>query len=453
MPTLAPYNCFDRYRRAWAGLCVSALAAVIVAAPGTAADEAVDRLQRDVARYVPELASPLRSERVRAKQALLKLGPRILDLLPNPDETPQQATRIAVRQIRIRLERVAAEQSVRPSRVTLRGHLTVADVAAHVERQTGNRIDVGQLKTATSERSIDVDWEDIPFWESLAQLRTVAKVDWEHAADDAAVRLIDPGASNTLAETAADNSQAFHVAIESFTRKRGTLRASLQLTGEPRLRPLFVRIADADSSARTGDEPLSLFNPQAVTELPMSSRGPARFSVLFQAPDEDSASAATVRGQVQVHLAAAPTEVRFDDLSGKRAVYLRRGGVSVRLKQAQLKQTPDGSRELTAQLAVAYDRGGPEFESHRTWIYHNECRLERGDGTQISPEAGFEITRQANGGVELRYRFSDLPDATLRDWQLVYVAPMLLIDVPVEFEFENVPVESARSGELSDESR
>jgi hypothetical protein len=121
-------------------------------------------------------------------------------------------------------------------------------------------------------------------------------------------------------------------------------------------------------------------------------------------------------------------------------VYLRHGGVSVTLKRSALSAGADGKRVLSARLAVAYDAGGPEFESHRTWIYHNDVRLESPDGTIDTPDGGFDVTQQSNGGVEVEYLFSDLPDRPLRDWHLVYVAPTLLIDVPVDFAFENVPV-------------
>jgi hypothetical protein len=216
------------------------------------------------------------------------------------------------------------------------------------------------------------------------------------------------------------------------------------MQAEPRLRPLFVRIAEADFAADSGAAPLLLFSPKAVTELPMTSRGPVQFNVLFKSPEGDAITAATVRGRVTVHVAAAPAEVRFTDLIKNRVVYLRRGGVSVTLKRTNVTTKPDGTRELRARLSVTYDDGGPEFESHRTWIYHNEVRLESADGTRHAAEAGFETTQQVDGGVELEYRFTGLPARGLHEWQLVYVAPTLLIDVPVEFAFENVPIDVAQ---------
>jgi hypothetical protein len=417
------------------------------------AGEPSAELRRTVAQHVSELSSSLRSERTRAEQALLELGPPILELLPSSDETPDQATRIAVRQLRVKLERIAAEQSVQPSRVSLRGRLPISDIAARIQEQTGNILSVERLAEASRNLQIDVDFDQTPFWEALTQVCASAQLTWEAAAEGAAIELLD------IEEDAAQRrvavaTGAFLVSVEPVAGQRGTLRASLQLQAEPRLWALFVRIADADFSAGIDEQSLSLYNPLAVTELPMTSRGPARFNVLFRAP-EGPMTAIDLHGRATVHLAAAPTEARFTELKADRAVYLRHGGVSVTLKQTKITTIPDQTRDLTVRLSVAYDAGGPEFESHRTWIYHNEVRLETPAGVRTPADSSFDTTRQMDGGVELEYRFRDLTAAELQDCELVYVAPTLLIDVPVEFAFENVPAAESRDErrESSDESR
>lgn len=437
---------FGRQRRLSCGWTIAVRASIVWAVwAGLAwwsgevrADESPSELRREVARHVNELSSPLRSERTRAEQALLELGPRILELLPAPEETTDQAARVAVRQLRVKLERVAAEQSMLPSRVTFQGKATVAEIAAQLAEQTGNPIDVSGLEEAEQNREVDVDFRDMAFWECLDRLSDAAQIDWRPASDQGGLLLV-PGSAKPQAASVA-YAGAFRVSLEAVMRQRGTVRAALQLQAEPRLRTLFVRVADADFSATAGSESLPPFSPRAVTELPMTSREAARFAVQFRAPENGGGAELTLRGRATVHVAAAPAEVRFDDLSGKKVVYLRRGGVSVTLKRSALSPGTNGTKTLSARLAIAYDAGGPEFESHRTWIYHNDVRLESPDGTSYTPDGGFDVTQQLNGGVEVDYHFSGLPDRPLRDWQLVYVAPTLLIDVPVDFAFEDVPV-------------
>lgn len=416
-------------------LVVAALAADCAHAAGA---DPPDDVRRQVAQGVVELSSSLRSERTRAEQKLLELGPQVLELLPAPEETTDEATRVAVRQIRIKLERRAAERSVLPSRVTLRGEFSVTDAARLIDEQTHNHVDVSELAAATREKSVRLDLDQAPFWDALAQLNGQASIFWQYDDKPGSIELRDGDAAP--ASIAATNVGAFRVTVENLMQQRGTLRAGLRLEAEPRLRPLFVRIADADFVAESGGVTLPVFSPRAVTELPMTDRGPAQFSVLFQQTAESQPAVVRLTGSVNVHVAAAPTEVRFTDLTTNRTVYLRHGGVSVTLKRSSWKTNRDGTREFTARLSVAYDTGGPEFESHRTWIYHNEVRLETADGQRVATDSGFEATRQADGGVEVEYRFSNLPARPPREWQLAYVAPMLLIDVPVKFEFEECRV-------------
>jgi len=405
-------------------------------------DRSPTELRQEVARRVNELSSPLRSERTRAEQSLLELGPQILELLPTPEEATDQATRVAVRQLRVKLERVAAEQSVLPSRVTFQGRATIAAIAEAISNQTGNAIDASPLDQAAQNREVELDFRDLPFWEAVDRFTQSAHIDWKSASDGSLQ--LDTAEPNAR-ETPVAYAGAFRAHLVSVTQQRGTIRASLQLEAEPRLRTLFVRIADADFSATAGADSLPPFSPRAVTELPMTSREAAKFAVQFRVAENAVHAPLTLRGRATVHVAAAPAEVRFDDLSGKRVVYLRHGGVSVTLKRSTLASAKDGKQTLSARLSIAYDTGGPEFESHRTWIYHNDVRLESPDGTTYTPEGGFDVTQQLNGGVEVEYHFSDLPDRPLRDWQLVYVAPTLLIDVPVEFAFQNVPVTASES--------
>ena len=433
---MPPYVRHNRCRSTILAMLVAGL--LLVVGSRVVAGEPSAELRRTVTQHVSELSSSLRSERARAEQALLELGPQILELLPLPDETPDQATRIAVRQLRVKLERIAAEQSVQPSRVSLRGRLPISDIAARIQEQTGNTLSVERLSAVSRERQIDVDFDQTPFWKAMIVVGASAQLTWEAAAESAVIDLRDIEEDAGQRRVAAG---AFLVAVEPITTQRGTLRASLQLQAEPRLWPLFVRIADADFSAGIDEQSLSLFNPLAVTELPMTSRGPARFNVLFRAP-EGPVTAISFHGRATVHLAAAPTEVRFTELKADRAVYLRHGGVSVTLKQSKVATNPDQTRDLTVRLSVAYDTGGPEFESHRTWIYHNEVRLETSDGIRTPADSSFDTTRQMDGGVELEYRFRNLTAAELQACELVYVAPTLLIDVPVEFAFDECPVTS-----------
>lgn len=53
---------------------------------------------------------------------------------------------------------------------------------------------------------------------------------------------------------------------------------------------------------------------------------------------------------------------------------------------------------------------------------------------------GFETTLLSDGATSLEYRFTDLPlPLPLADDAFVYVAPTLIVDLPVQFHLKAVP--------------
>ena len=109
------------------------------------------------------------------------------------------------------------------------------------------------------------------------------------------------------------------------------------------------------------------------------------------------------------------------------------------LKNVTFQSVQDGTQMATVQIAVSYETGGPAFESHRTWIYHNQVYLETKAGTRIERSKSFTTELQADGGVAVGYTFENLKKKA-DAYKFVYVAPTLILNVPVEFEIKNITV-------------
>ncbi len=110
------------------------------------------------------------------------------------------------------------------------------------------------------------------------------------------------------------------------------------------------------------------------------------------------------------------------------------------LKKVNSEQTDSGKHDLDIQVAVLYDAKGPAFESHRTWIYHNQVFLESDDGKRIDFSGDLRTTVSREGAVLIEYPFPDLnndPD----NYRFVYVAPIMILDVPVTLNFGKMPVQ------------
>jgi hypothetical protein len=223
------------------------------------------------------------------------------------------------------------------------------------------------------------------------------------------------------------------------------LRVTVILMPEPRLRPLFLQFAASEITARAEDKlKLTPFSPEADYELPLSESGaPARIQLDYLIPKGVAGRSLEISGKLRCTTAAGQELIRFADLEkaegGTANLARRRGGVTVTLNKVRIFPSPGGRQEARIQMTVTYDAGGPAFESHRAWILHNEVFLEDRAGKRVELNGGSETTLQEDGAVGIEYRFVDLP-ASLRDYAFVYVAPTLIVDVPIEFEIQSVPI-------------
>ena len=104
-----------------------------------------------------------------------------------------------------------------------------------------------------------------------------------------------------------------------------------------------------------------------------------------------------------------------------------------------------------------YDTGGPAFESHRSWMLFNIAGLVR-TGTMPTDKAPRGAARldvnllkptdsesdvQPDGSIAVTYRFEKLP-LPASEYRFRYVAPTLILDVPLDFELRDVPLRSSR---------
>jgi hypothetical protein len=443
-----------------AGVLAGALRAGAAGEPEGRAETTTRRdLEGEVRELLSGLSSAVREERSLAEKRLLELGPRVLPLLPAPELLPSASVRETVRRVRIELERNAARESVLPARVTVSGALSVRETLGEVARQTGNRLDVSLLPAKLLERTIEVEFKSASFWEAIDDLadRLDCRYEFDNAGRGLKLQVLE--GQPRPASSAVAHGGAFRIeALPADRIRRGAgrpldqklrrhddlLRVTLLLMPEPRLRPLFLQFAARDVSAHlaTGAE-LRPFSPEASYELPLGESGSlSRIQLEYLLPETVPGTAFKLKGKIRCMTAAGSESVRFTDLAEVpegRGIARRRGGVTVTLNRVRGTPSSPGKTEARLRVSVAYDAGGPAFESHQTWILHNEVFLEDNDGRKMRLNGGSETTRQGDGAVAIEYRFVDLPEPLSR-YEFVYVVPTLIIDVPVEFEIQSALV-------------
>lgn len=412
-------------------------------------DQAADDLDQTVQSLVARLDADTRKERVGAQRKLIRLGPRILPFLPSPDVLPGISAREALREIRIYLERQKATESVQPSRVTLHTTTSLGELARKITLQTGNEFDLSALPDGLKQTEASVDYRNTPFWSTVDDLASRFKLQFDAGGMDGRIRLSPATEQQQGSELLVDNSGSVRVSLVSsklqpafFRGASHLMRARIAVVFEPRLRPLFLKYSGDDLMAATlSGQPLEPVSPDAQLELNFPQGGKQlQLQSDFIAPLDPAFARASLSGRFVVQTAAGAARITFDELSESQGAARRRGGVTVTLRKVTFKKG-----RLTVEVAVSYDTGGPAFESHRAWVYQNDVYLEttgepkRPSGGRTVRPAEYQIERQADGAVAVTYAFDGVT-VDPGHCRFVYVAPTLIVDVPVKFEFSDFPV-------------
>jgi hypothetical protein len=422
-----------------------------ILAAGAAASCAEPPRPDEVKRLIDQLDADTRAERQAAEKALLKLGPELLPLLPPPDLLQSPAVRETVVRLRVELERRKAIASVRASRVTLSATKSpLRDVLAEIAKQTDNRLEVKNVPQKLLERRVNVSFSRTPYWRAVDQLCELA-----------GLRLVSrPAAKGPALESAPKHepgprtlSGAFRVAVVKATTRpifgdpaHKMLRVGLQVACEPRLRPLFLKVAgDGIEATTSGGEMIPPRNPDAQLELPLGGGGHlVEFQIDYKVPAARRPAKIDLAGKFHMETAAGVERIAFPVASKASGVARRRGGVTVTVTDVTAEKSDNGKYDYVVGARVGYDTGGPAFESHRTWILHNRVHLESDTGEKYELNGRFETRLQADGAVALSYRFPNIaspPDKT----KFVYMAPTLIVDVPIDVDLKNVPLSQPES--------
>ncbi len=432
------------------GLLIMRISAVMLECTVSADDGAPQlELRHTIETLIQQLDSQILAERARAERALLELGPEVLTYLPAPELPPGAAVRESIKRIRIQLERRAARESAQASQVRFSGDVTVAAILKELTAQTRNRIELGPDARSFANQSLRVDFENRPFWECLddicERLKLCSVFDAQHG-----VLHLRPRSLKDQAELSVQRTGPFRLAIQSAEIRpivgnpsSRLLRISGKVGLEPRLRPLFLHFAAADIAAIGKDgRRLESWNLAATYELPVADAGrevPVQFDYLLP-PGEDQASV-TIRGRLTVQLAAGTERIVFDQTAQTAGVARRRGGVTVRLREVKFE--PGEMLRSEIKVTVGYDAGGPAFESHRTWMFHNAVYLENETGRRVN-FTEYDTSLQTNGTVGVDYRWEQLVGPATQ-YRFVYEAPTLILDLPLEVNLDAIPTKTVNS--------
>lgn len=410
-----------------------------------------EQLRGEVNRLIRELRSPQKVTRDHAERRLLSLGPGALTWFPAESEVESAGVRVALARVRQSLEQDLANQATRPTRLELNGQRSISEWAAEITRQTANRILVDQLPSEEQGREVTCERSPGDFWPEFESWVQLAGLAWQHDAEQVALRLV-PTDPSRIAPLQVSHVGAHRLALETATwRPRDgqapLLRLRMLVISEPRLRHLLFQWREMDQAvhpvgAAEGDE-FPRFSSAGRFELPPAG-GHAHVQLDVIPPVSLPDGKWQWRGELQTTVVPLNLPARFDNLNrlvdsgAAERPQRRRGGVLVTLEEVVLRPETDDTQTATIRIAVNYNRGGPEFESHRAWLLHNDAWLETPAGQRVIRESTSDPTFHANGAVGMSYRFGPFSKPWTSD-TFVYSVPAQIIDLPVRFSLDFVP--------------
>lgn len=418
-----------------------------VLADDEAAADANDDLARQVRRLVSQLNDDSARERDAAEQKLVDLAgtnaasvDRLLELLPTPSDQMPVAMRDRLTRIRRVAEDRAAKAAVVQTTVTLDAKERPAwDVLSEIAQQTGNRFNDRRRQGAPGAGPVSVSFEEEPFWSAVDQVLDQSKLGIYTYAGDDALAIVDRDAGDGPRHGAAAYRGPFRVEVLEVQGQRNlrqpdrqSLKLQLEVSWEPRLRPIVVSQPMADVVALDeAGRPLEASQVDAVlsSEVPAGTQA-AELILPFELPPREATKIASLRGKLRALVPGRQVKFQFDELADAAGTSQRRGGVEVAIDAVR-----KNGEIWEIHMRMVLDEDSHALESHRGWAFQNLSYLVDKDGQSID-NAGLETTMQSTKQVGVAYLFY-LPDG-IEGLSWVYETPAAIVELPVEYELTDI---------------
>jgi hypothetical protein len=413
----------------------------------------VDAALRDrVAQLVERLDSPKADARDAAMASLVKLGPRILPLLPDPASVKSAERKERLEKVRAELHKAEDEINTGATKVTLVAKgMRLSEAILQLQKQSGNPLsDVReQLGIEATNPGLDLDIKDVPFLEALDRVAKDAQVGVSYFTGDGSLGITggamsdnpDAPPRNPSIKPLVQYTGPFRIEFKQIGLARdfeaGTTIANVQLEvgWEPRLRPMLLK--HKTDELKVLDDHKKEIKPQVAMEseevVVRPENSAAQINLNLDAPDRAAAKLALLHVKAEVTIPAGIKVFRFPSLA-QQDVAVKQGDVSVTLQSTEVDE-----QVWKVNVELAYPAEGPAFESYRQGLFNNRLWLERADGSRFAHNGGFSNTGSDGGKLGFEYLFVDVPGKPA-DYRLVYETPSKVVTIPLEFEFKDVPL-------------
>jgi hypothetical protein len=413
-----------------------------------------DAALRDrVLQLVDRLDAPEKPAQDAAQAALIKLGPKILSLLPDDAsaKTPERKSRLE--KIRAALKDMAPDNTTAATKVTIKGKgIRLSEALQQLQKQSGNGItDMReQLGAEVTNPAIDLDMADKGFFEALDEIARLASVTTTYSTGDGTIGIMAGGSMEAAPDKPAPPKDhkpmvlytgPFRVELKGmainrdFTTGAATANLQLEAAWEPRLRPMLLKLnyenlKIIDDRKKDVAAQVNMESDEVVVRPENPS---SEINLNLAAPERDAKKLASLKVKAEMTIPAGIKTFKFPSLAQKN-VTAKQGDVSVMLEDTEVEE-----QVWKVNITLNYPGEGPAFESYRQGLFNNRLWLQHADGSRFEHNGGYSNTGSDGGKLSFEYLFVDAPGKP-SDYQLVYETPSRVITVPLEFEFKDIPL-------------
>lgn len=391
-----------------------------------------------VRRLIRQLDAPELGQREAAEAELLRLGPKVLDLLPSQADSSRPELAERLNRIRQQLQRAVSTAVLQPSTVTLQGRMSLSKVLAAFALQTGNKIaSVGADKPAGEGPELSVDFEKTPFWQALDTVLLQAGLSAYYYGSEKAIGIMPraPGPASARGRVSYSGPFRFEptavLARRDLRRGTASLRVDVEIAWEPRLAPISFqqKMSEVAAFDEQGHR-LEVEQVAADREIPIEpDRLAKEITLPFQLPPREVRQIARLKGKLHVLVPGKTETFRFGNLAGAKNIEQRLPGVTVVLEQVR-----QNKKIWEIYLAVRFDETHGALASHRTWISANPAYLEGPEGKRI--EGNAETTRHTAAEIGVMYLF--YVEEPIDKYTFVYQTPGMIFSQAFEYELRDI---------------
>jgi hypothetical protein len=430
-----------RFRRV--GKVLSAVALLVCAATDAARGQGADAALKDrVSQLVERLEAPKEEARKAAEEALVKLGPRVLPLLPEAAKVSGAERKLRLEKVRAALVEAAEVANLGASKVTLQVKgMRLSEVVQKLQAQTGNPItDLREAEGGEAANpALDLEIVEKPFLEALDIVCKQAEITPNYFTADGTIGLMPgkPPETGMVQYTGPFRVSFKQIgAVRDLQAGTASANAGLDVAWEPRLRPMLLKLkAEETKIVDDRGQPVEAQVMQEQNEVVLRPDNPiAEMNLTLKAPDRAAKALKSFHVKAEVTVPAGLRTFRFPTLAVKEPVTIKQGEVAVTLDNSEIDE-----QVWKVNVELAYPGGGAAFESYRQGLFNNRLWLQKSDGSKFEHNGGFSNTSSDDGKLGFEYLFVDAP-GKLSDYGLVYETPSKVLTIPLEFTFKDVPL-------------